>query len=63
MLHAKYQGSRPCGFRQYFSLFPLYKFVKKHVTPGWAHFMPKEHNLNKLSRGPLDDATYQVLRL
>ena len=30
---------------------------------GQAHFWPKGHNLNKLGRGPLDGATYQISRL
>ena len=32
-------------------------------TPERAHFLPEGHNLNRLGRGPLDDATYQILRL
>ena len=28
--------------------------------PGWGHFLPQGHNLNKLGRGPLGDATYQI---
>ena len=62
MLHNKYQGCRPCGFRQEdFSGFPLYKpTYVKHVTPGWGHFWLQGHNLNKLGRGPLGDATYQI---
>ena len=37
MLHTKYQGSRPCGFRQKdFSTFSLY-----NVTPGQAIFSPR----------------------
>ena len=64
MLHTKYQGSRPCGFRQedYFMFLLLNAYVK-HVTPGWGHFWPKGHNLNKLGRGLLGDATYQISRL
>ena len=36
MLHTKYQGSRPYGFRQedFFMLFPKYISLCKHVTPG-----------------------------
>ena len=35
MLHTKYQGSRPCGFRQedFFMFLPILVYVK-HVTPG-----------------------------
>ena len=36
ILHVKYQGSRPCGFRQEeFFMVSLYKPIDvKHVTPG-----------------------------
>ena len=32
-------------------------------TPERALLLPKGHNLNRLGRSPLDDATYQILRL
>ena len=46
MLHAKYQDSRPCGFRQedFFHVFNILAYVK-YVTP----------ELNKLGKGPLDN--------
>ena len=64
MLHTKYQGSKPCGFRQedFFMFLPVKAYVK-HVTPWQGHSWPKGHNLNKLGRGPLGDATYQISRL
>ena len=31
--------------------------------PGQDNFWPKGHNLNKLGRGSLGDATYQITRL
>ena len=62
MLHTKYQGSRHYGFIQYF-LFSLYKPMLKHMTPGGGPFWPHGHNLNKLGRGPLGDAIYQISRL
>ena len=61
MLHTKYQGSMPCGFRQEdFFMFCLYQFYVKHVPPGRGHFWPKGYYLNKLGRGLLGDATYQT---
>ena len=30
---------------------------------GGGHFWPQGQNLNKLGRGPLDDAMYQISRL
>ena len=58
MLHTKYEGSRPCGFRQedFFMVFPIQAYVK-HVNPGASQFWPHGYNLNKLGRGSLDDAT------
>ena len=42
MLHTKYQGSKPYGFRQYFfHVFP-YKGLVKHVTQGQAIFGPRD---------------------
>ena len=64
MIHTKYQGSRPCGFRQefFFMFLPIKAYVKP-VTPEAGHFWPQGHNLNKLGRGSLDDTTYQKSRL
>ena len=61
MLHTKYQGFRPCGFRQedFFSHFPLLAYVKQ-MTPRRGHFWPQGYNLNKLGRGPLGDAKHQI---
>ena len=59
MLHTKYQGSRPCGFRleDFFMFLPILVYVN-HVTPG-GHFWPQGHNLNKLVRGLQGDAIYK----
>ena len=56
MLHTKYKGSWPCGFRQEdFFMFSPYK-------PMWPlgrdRSWPQGHNLNKVGRGPLGDARY-----
>ena len=34
--------------------------LSNHVTSGWAQFWSHVHNLNKLGRGSLDDATCQT---
>ena len=40
MLYTKYQGSRPCGFRQeYFFMFLHIKAYVKHVTPEAGPFL------------------------
>ena len=60
MLHTEYQDSRACGFRPGdFFMFCLYK---KYMTPGRDYFWPQGHNLNKLGRGLLGHATYQISR-
>ena len=63
MLHTKYQGSRPNGFRQedFSIIFPIITYVK-HVIPGSGPFFAQWYNLNKLGRGPLGHATYQISR-
>ena len=33
------------------------------VTPGRGQFWPLGHHMNKLGRGPLEDATYQISKL
>ena len=33
------------------------------VTPGWGQFWPQGFHINKLGRGPLEDATYQISKL
>ena len=64
MLHTKYQGSRPCGFRQedFFMFLHILDYVK-HVTPSWSQFWPQGHNLIKIGRGLQGDATYQISKL
>ena len=62
MLHTKYQDPRPCGFRieDFFHVFTIKAYVE-HVTTG-GPFLAQWYNLNKLGRGPLGDATYQISR-
>ena len=40
----------------------FYLYVK-NANPGMGPFWPQGHNLNKLGRCPLDDATYQISKL
>ena len=64
VLHTKYQGFRLCDFRQeYFFMFLTILLYLKHVTRDGAIFGPMWHNLNKLGRGSLGDASYQISRL
>ena len=60
MLHTKYQSSRPYGFRQedFFYVSPYISLSKV-----CDQFWPQGSNLNKLGRGPPDDASYQISRL
>ena len=43
-------------FKQFSNIQPS----KADKPPGRGLFWPKGHNLNNLSRGPLDDITYQT---
>ena len=64
ILHTKYQGSRPYGFRrEAFFMFSLYKPILNMWPSGQGHFWHQGHNLNKLGRCLLGDATYQISRL
>ena len=58
MLHTKYQGL-VVSYKIFFTLSGY-----KTCNPlGRANNWPQGHNLNKLGRGPLDDATYQISRV
>ena len=50
MLHTKYQGPRPYGFRQYFFHVLHYISLFKHVTPGAGPFWSEGYNLNNLGK-------------
>ena len=65
MLHTKYQGPRPCGFRQedFMCVFPYISQCKTCDPPGVCNFWPQWHDLNKFVRDSLGDATYQTSRL
>ena len=46
--------------KKIFSCFPYIRLCKTCDPPGWGHFWLQEYYLNKLVRGPLGDATYQM---
>ena len=57
MLHSKYNGVGPCDFRQDFFYIFCKKNKIKHVIPRAGLFLTKGHNLNKLGKVALGDAT------
>ena len=64
MLKTKYQSSTPYSFRgkefwRWDSLF----LCSNLWPPRWDQSWPQEYHLNKLGRGPLEDATYQISKL
>ena len=62
MLHTKHQGSRPWDFRkEEFSCFSYRNLCKTCDPQGWPILGPR--GLNKLGRGLLDEATYQISSL
>ena len=56
-LHTKYEGSRLSGFRE--EIFLRFSY-EKLISPRAGPFFAWGHYLNKLGRGPLGDATYQI---
>ena len=63
MLYTKYQSSRPSSFREeeFWNFLSLF-LCSNLWPPGQAQFWPQGHHMNKLGRGPLEDATYQSSR-
>ena len=60
MLHTKYQGSRPSGFKQE-DFFLCFQYVNVNsVTSMMRPFRPQHHNLNTFGRVSLGDDTYQI---
>ena len=64
MPHTKYKISTPSSFREekfwkWASLF----LCSNLWPPGRGQFWPQGHHMNKLGRGPLEDATYQMSKL
>ena len=50
--------------KKIFSMFfPCISLCKTCDPMGPGHYWPEDHNLNKLGRGPLRDAIYQLPRL
>ena len=64
VLRTKYQCSRTKSFRQEdFLMFPYISLCKTCDSWGGDIFGPRGIILNKLGRGLLGDATYQILML
>ena len=64
MLHTKYQSSAPSSFREEeFRSLPSLFQCSNTWPPGRGQFWPQGHHMNKLGRGPLGDATYQISKL
>ena len=63
MLHAKYQGSRPSSFRVELWNFRSLFLCSTYDPPGQGQFWPQGHFMDKLGRGPQEDATYQISNL
>ena len=64
MLFTKYQGFRHSGYRLEDTLSCPYVRICKTcgAHPGAGAFCSYGHNLNKLRKDPLNDATYQLSR-
>ena len=53
----------PIGNAEKKKCFPCLFLCFKLVTPGQGQFQPQGHHKNKLGRGQLADATYQISKL
>ena len=60
MLHTKFQAPEPSDSGE--EDFEVYFIFEPKILPQQGHFGPQGHHLNKLGRGPLGNATYQISR-
>ena len=60
MLHTKFQAPVPCSSGE--EDFEVYFIFEPKTCPPQGHFGPQGHHSNKLGRGPLGNATYQISR-
>ena len=60
MLHTKFQAPKPSGSEE--EDFEAYFIFEPKTLPPQGHFGPQGHHLDKLGRGPLGNATYQISR-
>ena len=64
MLHTKYIGCGPHGFREEdFLSFSHYKSMGVHDSLGHGQFGPKRLDWQDLCKGPLNIATYKIYKL
>ena len=63
MLHTKYQALGLMVSEKIFPCFPYVNICIACDPQGQDNFWPQGDNLNKLGRGPLGNATNQILRL
>ena len=61
MLKTKYQSSMPSSFiREEFWRWDSLFLCSNFWPAGWVKSSPQEHHMNRLGRGPLEDATLQI---
>ena len=65
MLHVEFQAPKPSGSEDDIFIYTMYIFlcistVQTHDSLAWGHFIPASHHLNKLGKGLLGHATYQI---
>ena len=65
ILQTKYQDSMPCGFKveDFFHVAPYISLCKTCDPVGWGHLWPQCFTFNKLGKGLLGGATYQISKL
>ena len=63
---ATYKISKSCAFqfqRRRILKFAVFVSMFQHVTPGTGSVLTPGASMNKLGKGPLGDATYQISKL
>ena len=61
MLHTKFQPSKQSGSeKKIFEHFSMYFYGLNLGPPGMGHLRTWDLHLNKIGKGPLGNATYQI---
>ena len=65
MLHTELQASKPRGSEKeyFFFIFSMYFYDLNQGPQVRDHLGPWDLHLNKIGKGPLGNATYQILSL
>ena len=60
MLHIKFHKSEQSGSAEDFEFFFIHYYGLNIGPLVWGHLGPRDFHLNKLGKGPLGNASYQI---